>query len=251
MRLADVRRFFYYFPVSLKRAFLTAFIVIAAAAICVTALMFSFRVRLVVSSHESYLYKSDMTVSVYVYPEMPARGPVVLTPAASAQALDENAVIPSEAACYGFDAAGSESLFSIVFISDEMAMWSLCYDAFPSAAVVYDAQDEMETRLADSAPPSLIRCPYDYRIDTVSAQTFRQRLEQDGVETVIVFSPEKCLSLLGDDTFTIVTERIYENAFERGQHVVTVSPDYKKMVRLLEKTSTTGNVMTIPYSIDM
>ena len=115
----------------------------------------------------------------------------------------------------------------------------------------YDAQDEMETRLADSAPPSLIRCPYDYRIDTVSAQTFRQRLEQDGVETVIVFSPEKCLSLLGDDTFTIVTERIYENAFERGQHVVTVSPDYKKMVRLLEKTSTTGNVMTIPYSIDM
>lgn len=251
MRLADVRRFFYYFPVSLKRAFLIAFIVITAAAICVTALIFSSRSRLVVSSHESYLYKSDMTVSVYVYPEMPARGPVILTPAACAQALDENAVIPSETACYGFDATDYENLFSIVFISDEMTKWSLCYEAFPSAAIVYDAQDEEETSLADAAPSSFIRYPYDYRIDTVSAQTFRQHLDQDGVDTVIVFSPEKCLPLLNDDTFTIVTESIYENAFERGQHVVTVSPDFKKMVRLLENTSGTGNEMVTPYSIDM
>lgn len=207
--------------------------------IALACILFFARPAVVLSQAETMLIRPCILVRTLVYPDVDDGA--LYSPLAALSAIDEG---KTGLACWGL---GEEALaaFQTVFTRDDDAMWNHLYEEFADAAVLYDSTDGEEVALASRLPEGLTPVAYEERISTVTAQSFIDLLS--GHDTVIVYSPEKVAPLMREADFTIATSYFYHNAFETGETVVSVCPDYLEMARLAKDSS---GLVAMPYRIE-
>ena len=76
----------------------------------------------------------------------------IYTPPAALEALSDGLAAGDPSACFGIEDEAAHEVFDTVFVPDGAAMWSLAYEAWPDAVVIYDESSGWEVALAGSSP---------------------------------------------------------------------------------------------------
>jgi len=137
-----------------------------------------------------------------------------------------------------FGVGEAEDGFRISFIKDDSRMWGTAYgmgdDTLFSSCVLYDDDDREEVKLLESVPDGVMRFSYGGEISKVYAEKLRGDLENAKVQTLVVFSPEKCMNLLTmAEGYRVVTSYVYDVGLDTFKIDALVSPDFNMMARIL------------------
>lgn len=173
-------------------------------------------------------------------------GMAIYTPPAALEALSAGVAAGDPSACFGIEDEAAHEVFDTVFVPDEAAMWSLAYEAWPDAVVIYDESSGWEVALAGSSPEHSLS--YSQALNSVTEESMLSQLDEMGADKIIVYSPGKVAGLLRRWDGLVIVDRIYASAFESGQDVATVGEDLDAMVSALS-SGVRGRTAT-PYRID-
>lgn len=173
-------------------------------------------------------------------------GMAIYTPPAALEALSDGVAAGDPSACFGIEDEAAHEVFDTVFVPDGAAMWSLAYEAWPDAVVIYDESSGWEVALAGSSPVRTLS--YSQALNSVTEESMLSQLDGLGADKIIVYSPGKVAGLLRRWDGLVIVDRIYASAFESGQDVATVGEDLDAMVSALS-SGVRGRTAT-PYRID-